>query len=144
MFPRLPVEIRLMIWRRLFPESTAPSMVFELKGRMPSSIWDEYAGPPMVTLHVNQESRNETLRFHQLFHHTKVNENDYMLLNRTLNHTYLPKRLESITFYSGDWYVDKPTLGNLSQMHDEFVGSFPDMRMSVKTLYFSAVMFYED
>jgi hypothetical protein len=61
-FPKLPIELRLMIWRAAFP-----------RGRMVEIDFQEdhcvYSGPPLPsTLMINQESRKETLRHYLLYY----------------------------------------------------------------------------
>jgi hypothetical protein len=61
-FPKLPLELRLMIWRAVFPRGR----MVEIEAQLNSF---DYDGPPVPsTLMINQESRKETLRHYLLYY----------------------------------------------------------------------------
>lgn len=71
LFPKLPIEIRLMIWRSTFPRNGS----FDLhdlasrpfpQERHPSGFEPLFSAPP--TLYANRESRQETLKHYFIFH----------------------------------------------------------------------------
>ncbi|CZR55835.1 uncharacterized protein PAC_05723 [Phialocephala subalpina] len=69
LFPRLPIELRLSIWRLSFPEARHVSLDTGFGGD--SSIWvhsfrENVEHPLPITLHINHESRAETLRHYTI------------------------------------------------------------------------------
>jgi hypothetical protein len=69
-FPKLALELRLMIWRAAFPRGRKVKIGAQLN-------YGTYYGPPVpLTLMINQESRKETLRHYLLY------SQDDELLNR--------------------------------------------------------------
>jgi len=75
-FPNLPIELRLMIWRHAFPPSRRIKIYYFEEMEMGSTV--ELGILPLpFTLHVNSESRRETLKhycvvFRQDFPHNRT------------------------------------------------------------------------
>lgn len=85
LFPKLPTELRLMIWRAARP---GPRTI-ELKWRNDIGRWTSIAKPPVI-LQVNAESREEALKHYQLwFDGTSVPSEDGGKYSRNAN---LPMR----------------------------------------------------
>jgi hypothetical protein len=69
-FPKLALELRLMIWRAAFPRGRMVEVLVQVVG------YDSFGPPLPSTLMINQESRKETLRHYLLYYQ------DDELLNR--------------------------------------------------------------
>lgn len=73
-FPKLPTEIRLKIWRLSFPEGRNmcldTSYIFE--GFLEDWYKHHLRRPFPIALHINQESRSETLRHYVILYQSDV------------------------------------------------------------------------
>ena len=63
LFPKLPIEVRLKIWRLAFPTNRKLELHFVIINQFDILLAAVSSNP--VTLYVNQESREETLRFYE-------------------------------------------------------------------------------
>jgi len=63
LFPKLPIEVRLKIWRLAFPTNRKLELHFVTINQFDILLAAVSSNP--VTLYVNQESREETLRFYE-------------------------------------------------------------------------------
>lgn len=77
LFPRLPTELRLRIWRLAFPRGRHVSLCTESElSRADLSLFHDgiLTEPLPITLHINSESRAETLRHYQILYWSGVPE----------------------------------------------------------------------
>jgi hypothetical protein len=128
-FPKIPLEIRIMIWRETFPRSRH-TWAFRL-GNMSCCDILQYPLPP-ITACINQESRSETLR-------------KYQVLNAGLIpcHSYSNKGLlirPQTTFWNEDrdflciywsWLFSSSLI---YFWHSHFINDFQSFHNSVRTL----------
>jgi hypothetical protein len=118
LFGGLPTELRLHIWRKLFP----PAGAFLLKGRResfdtlgPAHFWLPENREPPVTLYINSESREETRRhYHLTFNrprHDVILQISYSMLMRMRRKEIWFNPLKDVIFshiqhfISGDFYT---------------------------------------
>ncbi|KAH7378065.1 hypothetical protein BKA64DRAFT_714564 [Cadophora sp. MPI-SDFR-AT-0126] len=66
LFPKLPLELRLMVWKLALPRGRLIALRDELYKLFAGN--NEGRPPLPISLHVNQESRRETLTYYELFH----------------------------------------------------------------------------
>ena len=144
-FARLPIEIRLMVWRATFPKDKSnTTLVFELEEGMRACMRDRHYKCSPVSLYINQESRNETLKYYRRFYHTNANTSGYMLFHESLHIAYIYKDIRTIVFNPGDWWTTKQAMGDLGSLLKEFLILFPDMKQSVRTLELNPVQFHDE
>jgi len=67
LFPKLPIELRNMIWRASFPPGRRIKVAFKLCGYLCKGKYSQpqTTHPAPVTFHVNKESRAESMRHHE-------------------------------------------------------------------------------
>jgi hypothetical protein len=124
-FPELPTDLRLRIWRSLFP---GPSKVFLLP-RIPTMAFPHIGGRQgslPATLCINHESRQETLRHYVVFPGIHKSDSDRsMCLNPRIDsvHVTLDRLIwaNSIIPTYGQWLKELST-------------RLPDLLGSIKTL----------
>ncbi|KUJ06791.1 uncharacterized protein LY89DRAFT_743429 [Mollisia scopiformis] len=76
-FPELPAELRLMIWRLTFPKERKVGllmMTFTSTKKRKSLHSKQLNEPLPVSLHINHESRIETLTHYQIFYRSDVGD----------------------------------------------------------------------
>jgi hypothetical protein len=115
LFPKLPIELRLMIWQAAFPRVQPFNLnVLDnyresshwLDGKMHIKEWNTQHNTPLpITLQVSQESRVETLKHYTIFfprdieilkHSGMVNRP--LCLNPDKDHVFINVRLIFILF----------------------------------------------
>src|ERR1700712_565747 len=78
-FVKLPIELRLEVWRFSFPGSRRLEIQerynpWAICGRQTGAIVSAKSHVPLVTLYINQESRKETQKHYRLLFHKNNRE----------------------------------------------------------------------
>lgn len=105
LFPKLPIELRLKIWRSTFPRNRSIDLHKWAMARTYKFLEEGEGLPAPVTLYVNSESRQETLK-HYFILREKIGCSRPDFFNPTLDRVYIQAWKLYVYWYCLDAFMN--------------------------------------